>query len=132
MKENSALRNEVTAFFDEFVEAFRTFDGTEIARRYLSPYSALHADGSIDCFASNADTAKYFQKIVDGYHHEGCRSCRYNDLEVISVGGQCALGSVTWELCRENGSVLSSWRESYNLARVRDGLRIFASVDHVA
>lgn len=113
------------------MEAFRTFDGSEIARRYLSPYLALHADGSIDCFAAHADVVKYFQDVVDEYHRKGCRSCRYKDLDVISVGRQCALGTVTWELLREDGSVLNCWRESYNLARVGDGLRVFASVDHV-
>ena len=128
--DDTALRSAVAGFFDEFVKTFSAFDGTRIARGYLSPYSALHADGSIDCFASGADTARYFQKIVDGYHSEGCRSCRYRDLDVVPVGANCALGTVTWELCREDGSVLSAWRESYNLARVGDGFRVFASVDH--
>jgi hypothetical protein len=127
-----AIRDEAVGFFDEFVEAFRTFDGDEIARRYLSPYSALHADGSIDCFASHAHVAKYFQEIVDEYHNKGCRSCRYKDLDVVPIGGQSVLGTVTWELLREDGSVLSFWRESYNLARVGGRLRVFASVDHVS
>ncbi|MDM0115100.1 hypothetical protein QTI66_23325 [Variovorax sp. J22R133] len=124
------MQDEAAAFFDAFVEAFRSFDGGVIAQRYLSPYSALHADGSIDCFASGADTARYFQRVVDGYHDQGCRSCRYRDLEVVPIGTQCALATVTWDLCRDDGSVLSTWRESYNLARVSRALRVFASIDH--
>ena len=126
------LRSTVATFFDEFVEAFRTFDGRKIAARYLSPYSALQTDGAVRCFASEAETAKYFQKVVDGYHEQGCRFCQYKDLQVVPLGAQCVLGTVTWELCSEGGSVISSWRESYNLARTPDGLRVFASVDHVA
>jgi hypothetical protein len=124
------LRDAATAFFDEFVEAFSTFDGNEIARRYLSPYSALHADGSIDCLTSHADIAKYFQRIVDSYYREECRSCRYKDLQVVSIGGRSALVTVAWELLRDDDSVLKGWRESYNLVRVGDELRVFASVDH--
>lgn len=127
----TALQGEVAAFFDAFVEAFRSFDGQLIARRYLAPYSALHAGGSVECFPTHPDIAAYFQKVVDGYHSQGCRSCRYRELEVVSMGHACVLGTVTWELLLEDGRVLQSWRESYNLARTEGGLRVFATVDHV-
>lgn len=127
----TALQGEVAAFFDAFVEAFQTFDGPLIARRYLAPYSALHAGGIVECFSTPAEIASYFQKVVDGYRSQGCRSCRYGELEVVSMGQACVLGTVTWELLLEDGSVLQSWRESYNLARTEGGLRVFATVDHV-
>ena len=129
--DDTALGKEVAAFFDAFVDAFPSFDGHEIARRFLPPYSAVHADGTINCFTSPEEIGSYFQIIVDDYYDKGCRFCRYKDLEVISLGRQCALATLSWELCREDGSVLSSWRESYNLARGDAGLRIFASIDHV-
>lgn len=128
--DDSELRKEAVTFFDEFVNAFHTFDGSEIARRYRAPYVALHADGSIDCFTTDEGIASYFQTIVDEYHRDGCRSCRYKDLDAVAVGAQCVLGTVTWELTGDNGDVLSAWRESYNLACSAEGLRIFASVDH--
>ena len=126
------LRREAITFFDEFVTAFRTFKGSHIAQRYVAPYVALQADGSVQCFVEHAAVGQYFQSVVDAYYAQGCRSCRYKDMEVLPLGHQCALGTVTWELLREDGSVLNSWRESYNLLRMADGLRIFASVDHVA
>ncbi len=42
------------------------------------------------------------------------------------------MATVTWELLRKDGSILSEWRESYSLVRMGDGWRIFASVDHAA
>ncbi len=48
------------------------------------------------------------------------------------MGGRSALGTVTWELLREDGSVLRAWRQSYNLARVEGGRQVFASTYHVA
>ncbi|MGL4285333.1 MAG: hypothetical protein ACRCVA_03255 [Phreatobacter sp.] len=120
------------AFFDAFVVAFQSFRGSEIAQRYAAPYVALHGDGSRDCFGSDAEIARYFQRVVSAYHDQGCRSCRYHDLVVTPLGRQSALASVTWELLSAEGVVMSAWRESYNLCRSGGGFRVFASVDHVA
>jgi hypothetical protein len=120
------------SFFDEFIVAFSSFDGAEIARRYRSPYLALHADGSVHCFAVHADIARYFQAVVDDYHSKGCRSCRYRDLEVVALGTRSALATVTWDLLREDGTSMVSWRESYNLTLVGELFRVVASVDHAA
>src|SRR4051812_5393930 len=86
------------SFFDDFVDAFRSFSGDSIAQRYFAPCLAFHGPASIQVFASKADIAGYFQRIVDGYHAKGCRSCRYKDMDVTAVGGQVAVGTVTWEL----------------------------------
>jgi hypothetical protein len=127
---HSPLRAEVAAFFDAFVQDFASFDGAQVGRRYLAPYVALHTPGSIELFASPGEIAPYFQQELDRYHETGCRSCRYTDLEVMAMGTQCALASVTWELCAGDGKVLSTWRESYNLARQGRELFIFATIDH--
>jgi hypothetical protein len=127
---NDVVRTAAAIFFDTFVEAFHTFDGQAIAQRYLPPYLAMHADGTLACFTTHSEVAQYFQKVVDEYHAKGCRSCRYKDLEVVAVSANYVLGTVTWELLYEDGSVMSSWRESYNLSWIEDQMRIFASVDH--
>jgi len=125
-----ALMEQATAFFDAFVAAFHTFDGDRIAQRYIAPYLARNADGSVQCFREHAEIGRYFQDIVNAYRAQGCRSCRYTDLNVVSLGSHSVLATVTWQLLRADGSVLSSWRESYTLARTESELRIFASVDH--
>jgi hypothetical protein len=120
------------SFFDDFVEAFRSFNGNTIAQRYLVPYLAFHAPGSIQVFMSCAETGSYFQRIVDAYYAKGCRSCRYKELTVVPLGKGCALGTVTWELLNEGQSVVSTWRESYNLCLVEGVYRVFSSTDHAA
>jgi hypothetical protein len=119
-------------FFDEFVEAFATFDGNEIARRYRVPYLAVQAEGTGRVFQTRAAIAEYFQRIVDGYQSGGCRSCRYGDLEVTAIGRDAALGTVTWDLLRAEGSAITSWRESYLLVRADERLETLASIDHPA
>lgn len=118
------------AFFGEFVQAFTSFSGEVIARRYASPYMAMHADGTRDLYASAQETARYFQGVVDGYHAQGVRSCGYKDLDLATVGPSHLLATVTWELFDQAGACISTWRESYTLA-LRDGqYKITTSIDH--
>jgi len=131
MTSHAALRSEVQRFFESFVSAFREFDGNLIAQRYTAPYVSLNADGGIQLFSTWGQIGEYFQDIVTGYHLQGCRSCRFTDLEVVALGLNSALASVTWELLRTDESIISAWRESYNLMRAGDGFLIFASIDHV-
>jgi len=126
----AALRAEAADFFDAFVEAFASFDGERVARRYLAPYLSHRVDGTSACFLAHEEIGRYFQSVLDGYRQDGCASCRWDALETIAVGAQSLLAGVTWILLRADGSVLAGWRESYHLARTPQGLRIFASVDH--
>lgn len=126
----SEIENRARLFFDEFVEAFRTFDGCIIAKRFFVPYLAFHTHESAQVFMSSAETGSYFHGIVDGYYAEGCRSCRYKDLTVVPLGRDCAVGTVTWELLAEDLSIVSAWRESYNLCSVDDRFVVFTSTDH--
>ncbi|MDX5371741.1 MAG: hypothetical protein LPK18_04810 [Pseudomonadaceae bacterium] len=117
-------------FFDEFVTAFAAFDGALVAQRYLSPYLACSGPGALRVFVSGEEIGTYFQGILDDYRARGCRSCCYRDLEVVALGADCALASVTWELLDASGAVVTHWRESYNLCRVDGRFRVFASTDH--
>jgi hypothetical protein len=127
---DAALHAEAAGFFDAFVEAFASFDGERIARRYLAPYLSRRADGTSACFLTHEEIGRYFQSVVDGYRRDGCASCRWDALESVGMGPQGLLATVTWTLLRADGSVLAEWRESYHLARTPEGLRVLASVDH--
>ncbi|MEY4561704.1 MAG: hypothetical protein RLZZ618_981 [Pseudomonadota bacterium] len=129
---HSSLHHEAASFFDDFVAAFEKFDGALIARRYVAPYMAVHVDRPTGLFVEHDDIGRYFQDIVDNYHQQGCRSCRYMDLEAAALGRDGMVATVSWDLLREDGSVLSHWRESYTLHRAGGKWRIFASVDHAA
>ncbi len=126
------IEAQVRIFFDEFVEAFGTFDGKAIARRYLSPYLAFHTARSVQVFMSADETASYFQRIVDEYYAKGCRSCQYKELSMTPLGNECVIGTVTWELLAQDRSVTGAWRESYNLCFVEGRFMVFTSTDHAA
>jgi hypothetical protein len=124
------LQIQARAFFDAFVEAFSSFSGAAIAERYRAPYLAFHNAGSVQIFQSTQEIAAYFQRVLDDYYARGCRTCRHLDLEVTPLGDAALIGTVTWELLSENQTVLSAWRESYNLCRSGDRLLVYVSTDH--
>lgn len=125
------VADEIVGFFDDFVEAFGSFNGARIATRYVVPGVALRGDGSIHYLQSRAEVEGFFQTAVESYHRDGCRGIRFKDLDVVPMGDRSVLGTVTWELLREDGSVLRQWRQSYNLVRVDAGWQILASTYHV-
>jgi hypothetical protein len=127
----AAVEHDINDFFNDFVRAFCTFDGTQIAARYYSPCVALRANGSIDVMPSRQVIETVFEAAVEGYHREGCRGIRFKDLDVVPMGERAVLGTVTWELLREDGTVLRQWRQSYNLVHVDTRWMVFASTHHI-
>ena len=124
--------DELQQFFSAFCSAFPAFNGGLIAERYAAPYLALNAEGQLQCFATNKDIAAYFQAHLDRYRAQSCCRCEFSNLEYLSIGSQSVLATVTWQLLRADGALVSCWRESYNLRRYASGLLIYASTDHVA
>lgn len=124
------MADPIRHFFDEFVAAFAQFDGPLVARRYAVPCISVDAQGSARTFHTEQEIGDYFQSVLTTYHGQGCRSCRYSDLQVVPLGALSVLASVSWELLRADGSVASGWRESYNLLRTGQAWRVVASTDH--
>jgi hypothetical protein len=130
---NAPLAAEVRAFFDKYNEAFASLDGKVIAACYHAPMLTIRGDGSIHCLASEDEVAKFFQGVVDGYAKEGGagRPGGLSNLEVTALGGTSVLATMQWEMLNANGSVIRSWRQSYNLVRVGKEWRILVSTFHV-
>ena len=124
-------RGSVSAFFDLFVDAFRSFNGARVAELYSVPVVALRGDGVVQLLQSRSEIERFFQAALDRYHRDGCRTCRCKDLDVVPLGSRSVLGSVTWELLSQEGHVVKEWRQSYNLVRVETDWRVFASTYHV-
>ena len=117
-------------FFDRFATAFASFDAAMVAELFATPGVAHRRDGSLVALTAREDVLRYYQAALDNYHRNGCRSCRWLDLEVTPMGSRSMLAAVTWELLREDGSVVSRWRQSYGLSQSEAGPKIFASSMH--
>jgi hypothetical protein len=124
-------RTQAEAFFDRFAKAFASFDAAFLIELFATPGVALRRDGSIVALTAREDVLRYYQAALDSYRHNGCRSCRWMDFQVTPMGSRSMLAAVTWELLREDGSVLSRWRQSYGLSQFDGEPKIFASAMHV-
>jgi hypothetical protein len=118
-------------FFDRFVAAFATFDPALIANLFTTPGVTLRADGSIAALTTREDVIRYYRTAIEGYHRNGCRSCRWTHLEVTPTGIRSMLAAVTWNLLHEDGHTMVTWRQSYCLIDTDDGSKAFASATHV-
>lgn len=127
---NSHLENEAKLYFERFVDAFSTFDGSVVAKLFTTPYLAVDATGESNVFSTTTDIADYFQSYLDSYKSDGCVSCSFHDLEEFATGSNSAVLTVSWKLLRADKTEVSSWRESYNVLRLNNEIRAYASVDH--
>lgn len=122
----------VEAFLKDYAEAFNATDGARIAALYNVPCVTVRADGSIHSFTSTDETRSFFQRLAETYQRDGCRGWKYENLEVVPLGGRSVLATMDWEMRREDGSAIRRWRQSYNFVVVDGRLRILASTFHLA
>lgn len=120
-----------TSYFDRFVEAFATFDGEQIASLFTAPVVGLQSNGSLVGLPDRSGVVRYYQAALDKYHADGCRSCRWTELSVTPMGRASLLATATWDLLREDGAVVRSWRQSYCLSLFgAEGPRAFSTISH--
>jgi hypothetical protein len=128
--DKAAQTDKAAQFFDRFVVAFATFDPAVIADLFATPGVALRRDGSLVALTTRDDVIRYYRAATEGYHRNGCRSCRWADLQVTASGRSSMLAAVTWDLLHEDGSIMTTWRQSYYLRESDAGLTAFASASH--
>lgn len=121
----------IVGFFDDFNEAFKTFDGDRVASKFSFPFLARQGDGRTSVYSDRPQLARYFQNYLDDYREQGCVACRYDELQIVMLGVETAVASVCWTLLDASMATVLSWHESYLLA-VGSGMpTAFATIDHV-
>jgi hypothetical protein len=125
MSEASAA--EIARIFDQFVDAFATFDGKIVGWLFIAPGVALKQDGTLQGFSTRSDIETYYQTALDQYRAAGCRGCRYSGLEIFALNDSSVVATVSWDLLRQDGSVIRHWRQAYFLTRAAGAWRIYGS-----
>jgi hypothetical protein len=127
-----SLEAEVLAFLNQYLETFLRWDRDQIAALYCVPTITMRGDGSIHCFQSRQELARFFQGVANTYQSEGVTAGTMHDPEVVLIGERSALATVTWKNLRADGSVARQWRQSYNVVRFAEGWRILVSTFHLS
>ncbi|GAA3965275.1 hypothetical protein [Allohahella marinimesophila] len=121
----------VLAYFDDFVEAFATFDGVRVAAKFGLPFMAKGQADSCALFKSYEALRAHFQVFLDDYKSKGCRECRYSDLDLRWLGADSVLATVNWSLLGGSEAPILGWTESYLLSFIESRPLAFATIDHV-
>ena len=87
----------------------------------------MKRDGTLQGFASQADVETYYQAALDRYRALGCRSCRYANLETCILNDTSAIATASWDLLREDGTVVGHWRQAYFMSRFGSEWRVYGS-----
>ncbi|MAM87870.1 MAG: hypothetical protein CME36_11250 [unclassified Hahellaceae] len=122
----------IREYFDDFQEAFASFDGSRVAAKFSLPFMAKSLDGSCTIFDTRDRLSAYFQAFLDEYGSKGCHECRYSELDLNWLGLESALATVSWSLLGDSGEPVMAWTESYLLSIVEDLVLAFATIDHKA
>ena len=77
---------EVSSFINRYNETFATYDGEQIAKLYCAPSITMRGDGSIHCFQSHDEIARFFQGVVDTYRREGAAGGTPHDVVAVPIG----------------------------------------------
>mgnify|MGYP000907583918 CR=1 FL=1 len=118
-------------YFDDFIEAYGNFSGERVASKFRVPFMAIGEGNVSRIFATHKDLAQYFQAFLDDYKSKGCVTCSYSNLQVIQLGAESAMASVSWHLCDGNENELLGWRESYLMCVGGSKPLAYATIDHV-
>jgi len=89
----------------------------------------VSANGTATLLQEKEAVAAYFQGYLDSYRRQGVTACAYKDLQTFQIGEHAFVGIVTWLLTSNDGKLLISWRESYNLLVQANQLLVYSSAN---
>lgn len=121
----------IKEYFDDFLDAFATYDGDRVAAKFTVPYMVKGEAGETKVFQSMPDVSQHFQAYLDEYKAKGCTKCQYSNLDVMWLGSESAIASVNWSLLDHIDALVLSWSESYLLSATGNQALAYATVDHV-
>jgi hypothetical protein len=124
------MKENLIQFFDKFEQDFTSFDGAFIASRYYTPYTAISSDKSVLLYKEQKDIEQYFSAILADYKKQGVAYCTYSNFEFSAIGQKSALATMDWNMKKADGTLVTSWRESYLLILGNETLKIVTSIDH--
>jgi hypothetical protein len=99
----------------------------EVNQFFHLPCIFVGADGSPSLFRTAEDISAFHCPRLESFRKGGVKKSKAMDFEVIELGTQSALVSVTWEQCREDDSIERTWRHSYNVVKTDVGWKILVS-----
>lgn len=109
-------RHEVQQFFERYRAAFDRLDGDAVADHWHLP-SAIAQTGSVTVWQDGAPIRANMRRLCEGYRTAGYHHAEFELADHVALGRDAAFANLRWTISRADGSVLQSFRTSYNLIR---------------
>ena len=85
---------------------------------------------SIQCLPTRETIQGFFHDLTGKYRERALGSSSFRDLEVVPIGVQAVLATLTWDLLSRDHSPLRQFRRSYNLVRLGTEWLILVATAH--
>jgi hypothetical protein len=116
-------------YFQAYAEAFNRFDGERIA--YFLNCPCLLVSGAAAHWLTTPETIQANTEALLAFHRaQGFGRATTSNVIVRPMGANLALAEVQWTVERADGTVLWTFRNTYNLADFGGGWKILASTTH--
>jgi ketosteroid isomerase-like protein len=127
-----SVRDEsIRAFLESYRAAWERRDLDALLAMYDRPLLTLRLDGSLHCLQAQAEFRPFFSAALEGYIATGYQTAELSVDRIAPAGRTAALVDVTWTLRSPAGTVVRTFRQTYNLRANGSGWRIYASTQHV-
>ena len=125
MEELRTLVEQYRAAWEHIIRETGNVD--EVNQFFHLPCIFVNADGSTSLFRAAEDISAFHRPRLELFRKGGVARPMTKDFDALPLGTRSALVSVSWELCRNDGSVERAWRHSYNALRTDTGWKILVS-----
>jgi ketosteroid isomerase-like protein len=122
---------DVASFFDGYAAAFDQRDWPAFVALLHEPVLTVRADGSVKCLQSRAEARHFFETVADSWKNEGYRRFVASNFELTPIGRTSLLATLDWTMIRGDGTVLRTWRQSYQLLQVQGNWQVLTFTYHV-
>jgi hypothetical protein len=128
MKELRTLIERYRATWEKII--CETGDVDEVNQFFHLPCVFVGAEGSVSLFGTVNDISKFHRPRLERFRKGGVKKPKTKAFEAVTLGTRSALVSVSWEQCREDDSIETAWRHSYNVVKTDTGWKILVSTFH--
>jgi ketosteroid isomerase-like protein len=122
--------SDVVAFFERYGAEFDRRNWSEYTSFFHEPCLSVRGDGSVKYFQTRAEVRQFFEAVADTWRGEGYIRFAFSDLEVTPIGSRSLLATLNWQMLRQDGTAVRTWRQSYQLIRVEPKWQVLISTYH--
>ena len=119
----SSMPREITAFFEQYRDAFNALDGAAVAELYAVP-SGIAQDGVYTHWPERLPVIQNMMALCKLYRDKGFLMAGFEPCHYIDQGEKYAIVDVQWRIDWNGGQAPWIFKTTYNLVRTEHGWQV--------